>query len=74
MTRGQTGKWVKRLGGETTRGEMESGRNDSGRTGKWAKRPGFFSFRPANFDSEILYYFDFYWTLYRILEQNFKEI
>ena len=28
MTRGRTGKWVKRLRGETTWGEMESGRND----------------------------------------------
>ena len=29
-TQGRTGKWAKRPGGETTRGERESGRNDSG--------------------------------------------
>ena len=28
------GKWAKRPGGETTRGERESGRNDSGANGK----------------------------------------
>ena len=33
-TQGRTGKWAKRPGGETTRGERESGRNDSGANGK----------------------------------------
>ena len=33
-TQGRTGKWAKRLGGGTTRGERESGRNDSGANGK----------------------------------------
>ena len=33
-TRGRTGKWAKRPGGETTLGERESGRNDSGANGK----------------------------------------
>ena len=29
-TQGRMGKWAKRPGGETTQGERESGRNDSG--------------------------------------------
>ena len=33
-TQRQMGKWAKRPGGETTRGECESGRNDSGANGK----------------------------------------
>ena len=33
-TQGRTGKWAKRPGGETIRGERESGRNDSGANGK----------------------------------------
>ena len=33
-TQGRTGKWAKRPGSETTRGERESGRNDSGANGK----------------------------------------
>ena len=33
-TQGRTGKWAKRPGGETTRDERESGRNDSGANGK----------------------------------------
>ena len=33
-TQGRAGKWAKRPGGETTRGERESGRNDSGANGK----------------------------------------
>ena len=33
-TQGRTGKWATRPGGETTRGDMESGRNDSGVNGK----------------------------------------
>ena len=33
-TQGRTGKRAKRPGGETTRGERESGRNDSGANGK----------------------------------------
>ena len=33
-SRGPTGKWAKRPGGEKTRGERESGRNDSGAKGK----------------------------------------
>ena len=34
MIQGRTGKWAKRPGDETTRGERESGRNDSGANGK----------------------------------------
>ena len=33
-TQGRTGKWAKRPGVETIRGEMERGRNDSGANGK----------------------------------------
>ena len=51
-TEGRTEIWAKPLGGETTRGERGSGRNDSGtngkvgettqgQTGKRAKRPRF---------------------------------
>ena len=33
-TQGRTGKWAKRLRGETTRGKRESERNNSGSNGK----------------------------------------
>ena len=33
-TQGRTGNWANRPGGETTRSERESGRNDSGANGK----------------------------------------
>ena len=33
-TQGRTGNWANRPGGETTRSERESGRNDSGAKGK----------------------------------------
>ena len=45
-TQGRTGKWAKRPGGETTRGERENGRNDSGantKVGEATRIPNFIS-------------------------------
>ena len=39
-TQGRTGKWAKRPGGETTRGERECGRNDPGANGKVGETTG----------------------------------